>query len=76
MGVEVEDLGRLNSRQIDDATVIDVRGMSLRDAVALLEGQGLRVKVSGRGTVRQQSIRGGDPLRRGVTIKLELRSAS
>ena len=76
MGVEVEDLGRLNSRQIDDATVIDVRGMSLRDAVALLEGQGLRVKGSGRGTVRQQSIRGGDPLRRGVTIKLELRSAS
>ncbi len=66
----------LNSRQIDDATVIDVRGMSLRDAVALLEGQGLRVKVSGRGTVRQQSIRGGDPLRRGVTIELELRSAS
>jgi len=67
---------QLNPRHINSEQVIDVRGMSLRDAISLLEGQGLRVKVNGKGTVRQQSIRGGDPLRRGVTIELELRSAS
>jgi len=63
-------------RAIDPELVADVRGMSLRDAIAVLEGQGLRVKVSGRGTVRQQSIRGGEAVRKGVTIELELRGAS
>lgn len=50
----------------------DVRGMTLRDAIYVLENMGLEVKVSGRGRVEQQSLMPGTKILRGTNIKLEL----
>lgn len=59
-------------RQIQEDLIPDVRGMSLRDAIKLLETRGLRVDINGRGTVRRQSIAPGSAPREGQTILLEL----
>lgn len=62
----------LTARQTEEDAVPDVRGMSLRDALQLLEVRGLRVDIEGRGTVRRQSIAPGTAPRDGQTILLEL----
>ena len=62
----------LSARQVTEAHIPDVRGMSLRDAVRLLETRGLQVSINGRGTVRRQSIAPGTAPRQGQTILLEL----
>jgi cell division protein FtsI (penicillin-binding protein 3) len=62
----------LTPRRVDPENIPDVRGMSLRDAVQLLETRGLRVDIHGRGTVRRQSIAPGTAPRTGQTILLEL----
>ncbi len=53
-------------------TVPDVKGMGLRDALYLLEEQGLMVKPVGRGTVTHQSINAGTKAIRGQQIIIEL----
>jgi cell division protein FtsI (penicillin-binding protein 3) len=53
-------------------TVPDVTGMGLRDALYLLERQGLRVRVQGAGMVRRQSIAPGTRTNTGTTILIEL----
>lgn len=50
----------------------NVQGMGLRDALYILENNGLRVKVLGSGMVRRQSIRPGERISRGSTITIEL----
>lgn len=50
----------------------DVRGLGARDAVYLLEKQGLNVQVSGRGRVRWQSVNPGDAIARNNTVWIEL----
>ena len=62
----------LTARRTEEDAVPDVRGMSLRDALQLLEIRGLRVDIEGRGTVRRQSIAPGTEPRDGQTILLEL----
>jgi len=62
----------LTPRKVDPKAIPDVRGMSLRDAVRLLETRGLRVDINGKGTVRRQSIAPGTEPRSGQTILLEL----
>ena len=52
--------------------VPDVRGLGLRDAVYLLEAQGLKVRVSGQGVVKNQSIAPGNKALKGQTIGLQL----
>lgn len=52
--------------------VPDVRGLGLRDAVRLLEAQGLKVRVSGQGVVKNQSIAPGNKALKGQTIGLQL----
>ena len=66
-----DDIVTLSAQSIPE-TVPDVRGMSLRDALQLLERQGLRVDIQGRGTVRRQSLAPGTEPRNGQTILLEL----
>ena len=51
----------------------DVVGMGLKDALFILENRGLKVSFTGKGSVRSQSIRAGEPLRRGSTVYLKLR---
>ncbi len=50
----------------------DVRGLTLRDALFLLENRGLKVQASGTGRVREQSVAAGDPARRGAVVGLVL----
>lgn len=54
--------------------VPDVSGMGLKDAVYLLEKQGLLIRIYGKGKVRAQSIAPGTIARRGSEITLELQS--
>jgi cell division protein FtsI (penicillin-binding protein 3) len=62
----------LQHRSIMPNLVPNVVGMSLQDAIYLLENSGLRVTVSGRGTVRSQSILPGTRVRHGEIITLEM----
>ncbi|XOV91231.1 MAG: penicillin-binding protein [Bacteroidota bacterium] len=57
-----------------DSRVPDVRGMTLRDAIYVLENLGLKVEVTGRGRVSQQSVLPGSKFDQGNAIKLELSS--
>ncbi|MDB4787188.1 transpeptidase family protein [Flavobacteriales bacterium] len=67
-----DGLVTLTARSVAEESIPDVRGMSLRDAVRLLETRGMRVDINGRGTVRRQSIAPGTAPRQGQTILLEL----
>jgi cell division protein FtsI (penicillin-binding protein 3) len=52
--------------------VPDVRGMSLRDAVYLLENSGLRVRYSGKGRVLRQSPEHGARVYEGSVVSLDM----
>jgi cell division protein FtsI (penicillin-binding protein 3) len=52
--------------------VPDTRGMSLRDAMYVLENKGLKVRVKGIGKVASQSIPPGSNFTSGRTIELVL----
>lgn len=62
----------LENRTVIQNLVPDVKGMCLKDALFLLENSGLKVSVSGRGTVRSQSITPGVRARYGERITLEM----
>ena len=49
-----------------------VIGMGAKDAVYLLEKQGLKVRISGVGRVKRQSIAGGSRVVKGQTILLTM----
>lgn len=53
-------------------SVPDVRGMTLRDAIYVLENLGLDVEVNGRGRVSTQSLTPGGKIVKGSTIKLSM----
>ncbi len=50
----------------------DARGLTLRDALFLLENRGISVQSTGSGRVRAQSVAPGDPARRGLVVGLVL----
>jgi cell division protein FtsI (penicillin-binding protein 3) len=50
----------------------DARGLTLRDALFLLENRGLKVRTSGTGRVREQSIATGELVKRGAVVSLAL----
>jgi cell division protein FtsI (penicillin-binding protein 3) len=54
------------------STIPNVKGMPGMDAVALLENLGLKVKVTGNGKVKSQSIPVGEKIEKNKTIILEL----
>ncbi|WP_075350251.1 penicillin-binding protein [Algoriphagus marinus] len=56
----------------DKPIVPDVSGLSLRDALFILENKGLQVNYSGKGRVKAQSIAPGTQLVGNVTINLVL----
>jgi len=56
----------------DSPTVPDVTGMSLRDALYVLENKGIRVVYQGKGRVRGQSINPGTPVNNAYVINLVL----
>ena len=50
----------------------DLKGMGLKDAVYLLESQGVQVQIQGRGRVQAQSVPAGTKLAKGQNITLQL----
>jgi cell division protein FtsI (penicillin-binding protein 3) len=62
----------ISPRSVSENLVPNVVDMGLQDALYLLEGQGLKVQVNGRGTVRGQSVRAGTPVSKGMMITLNM----
>lgn len=58
---------RINEKQVPDVT-----GMALRDALYILENNGLRVLFSGKGRVKSQSLPSGTTILPNSTIKITL----
>ena len=50
----------------------DARGLTLRDALFLLENRGLKVRATGTGRVREQSLEPGEAVKRGAVVGLVL----
>lgn len=67
-----DSLVALSSLQVPDQRVPNVVGMGLKDALYLMNLHGIRVRVSGWGTVRQQSLPPGDLVNRGQTVTLTM----
>jgi cell division protein FtsI (penicillin-binding protein 3) len=62
----------ISPRSVSDHLVPNVVDMGLQDALYLLEGKGMKVQVQGRGTVRDQSVRAGTPVTKGMQITLNM----
>ena len=56
-----------------DGTMPNVVGMGLKDALYILESRGLKVRFTGRGTVRRQSIAKGQQIAPGQSVTIELK---
>jgi cell division protein FtsI (penicillin-binding protein 3) len=69
---ESGDTVRLAGVKIQPGLVPDVRGMSLRDAIYLLENKGIRVRYSGKGRVLRQSPEHGARFSNGTVVSLEM----
>jgi len=69
---ESGDTIKLVGVNISKGLVPDVRGMSLRDAIYLLENSGYRVRYSGKGKVLRQSPEHGARYFEGQIVSLEL----
>jgi cell division protein FtsI (penicillin-binding protein 3) len=69
---ESGDTVRLVGLKVVEGLVPDVRGMSLRDAVYLLENSGYRVKFSGKGKVQRQSPEHGARYFEGQVVSLDM----
>lgn len=63
---------KIKKAEIRPATVPNLIGMNISDAVYLIESLGGKATFSGQGTVCQQSLQPGDTLRKGRTIALKL----
>lgn len=66
------DTVRLAANNVTKDIVPDVRGMTLRDAVYLLENCGLQVHFKGNGRVRKQSLLPGQRIDKTQVIDLSL----
>ena len=69
---ESGDTIRLVGVDLKQGLVPDVRGMSLRDAIYLLENSGLRVRYSGKGRVLRQSPAHGARVYEGSVVSLDM----
>jgi len=54
----------------------DLSGMTLRDALSLLDPQGLKVKISGKGVVHEQTPAPGTKIQTGAECELKLGDVS
>lgn len=69
---ESHDTIRLAGLKFQKGLVPDVRGMSLRDAIFVLENSGLRVRYSGKGRVLRQSPEHGARYSPGSVVALDM----
>lgn len=71
-GTSHDNSVQLVSKKIADKQVPDVTGMSLKDAVFILENAGLKVMSKGCGRIKSQSLPAGQALIKGTIIYLDL----
>jgi cell division protein FtsI (penicillin-binding protein 3) len=64
---------KLSNKKIVKGIVPNLIGMSLKDALFLLENEGLHVEFKGSGKIVFQSLEPGSAIYRGTLIKLELK---
>ncbi len=69
----VEERVEVSRRSADKTKVPDVRGMSAKDAVYLIESTGMSARVEGYGRVVKQSIKPGTTPQAGVVVVLTLK---
>ncbi|MBN1107205.1 MAG: transpeptidase family protein [Bacteroidales bacterium] len=69
---ESGDTVNLRVLNIKSGLVPDVRGMTLRDAIFLLENSGYKVRFNGRGRVRRQSPEHGARYYEGQVVSLDM----
>jgi cell division protein FtsI (penicillin-binding protein 3) len=62
----------LNDAYTREGIMPNLRGLNLRDALFILENQGVKVKSYGAGVVKSQSIRPGNPIAKGSFVFLSL----
>jgi len=62
----------LSDRPVKAGIVPNVLGMGLQDALFLLESQGMKVRISGKGTVKRQSVPPGSSIKTNPHILIEL----
>lgn len=60
------------SNKVEAPMVPDVSGMTLKDALYVLENKGLRVDYIGRGRVKKQSVPAGSNVSKGGSIRIIL----
>lgn len=65
----VEDSGL---KEVNDNVMPDVLGMTLQDALFLLESRGVNVKVKGQGIISSQSVKAGTEVKEGIEVSLLL----
>ncbi len=70
---ESGDTIRITAQPISKGLMPDVRGMSLRDALYILENEGMKVRFSGRGRVLRQSPEPGARIYNGSSAAIELK---
>ena len=63
----------LAENEVLSGIVPDVTGMSMKDALFLLESEGAKVSIAGRGAVVKQSVQAGEKLLKGMSINIELK---
>jgi cell division protein FtsI (penicillin-binding protein 3) len=63
---------KIGERKFINGLVPDVTGMGLKDAVYLIENTGMKVRFTGTGRVRKQSLQPGVRVLRGGIVYLEL----
>jgi cell division protein FtsI (penicillin-binding protein 3) len=69
---ESGDTIRLVGVELTKGLVPDVRGMSLRDAIYLIENSGLKVRYNGKGRVLRQSPQHGARVDEGTIVSLDM----
>ncbi len=55
-----------------NTVVPNVVGMKAKDAIYLLENNGIQTSISGKGRVKHQSLKAGSPIKKKQSIKLQL----
>lgn len=63
---------KINERKLVNGLMPDVTGMGLKDAVYMIENAGMRVRYTGSGKVRKQSLQPGVKVVKGGTVYIEL----
>ncbi|MCO6499496.1 MAG: transpeptidase family protein [Vicingus serpentipes] len=67
-----ENAVKVYNKKIAPIYVPDVTGMSIKDAIYILENEGINVFFTGNGVVKKQSIEAGEKIIKGSRIILEL----